>query len=152
MPNGYAARGGDLYRSNGTIANEGDGINADGSRNTVATGSLIELGRGSNVKVAAGSTVTVVPQVRVDQVRRLFAYAVTKSSEPHSFSVKVEHQHVNGSAGMYSVVDAPASATSTSSYRANTGQFDVKSMAVILTVTNSDASDRYYDGVIGGFR
>lgn len=33
MANGYTPRGGGIYRTNGSVANEGDGINADGSRN-----------------------------------------------------------------------------------------------------------------------
>lgn len=145
-------RSGKVRRSNGTEANAADGINPDGSQNTVATGSHIELGKGSNVKVAAGSTVTVVPQVKFDQVRRAYGYAVTKSAEPHTFTVKVEHQNVGGTAGMNGFADGAASIASAGGARANTGQFDVRSMYAILTVTNGDASDRYYDGVIGGFR
>lgn len=145
-------RSGKIRRTNGTEANEADGINSDGSRNTVATGGHVELGRGTNVKVAAGSTVTVVPQLKLDQVRRAYGYAVTRSNEPHTFTVKVEHQNVGGTTGMNSIADAAVSIGSAGGARANTGQFDVRSMYAILTVTNGDATDRYYDGVIGGFR
>lgn len=123
-----------------------------GAPNVQLSSGHMELGKALNVKVSAGSTSTLVPSSNTSQFRRLYGYAVTKSSEPHNFTVKVEHQYVGGTNGMNSVVDAATSATSTNSNRANTGQFDVRSMFVILTVTNGDASDRYYDGVIGGFR
>lgn len=49
--NSMSARSGKIIRSNNTIVNEADGINADGSRNVQVTGSTMEyFGKSTDVK------------------------------------------------------------------------------------------------------
>ncbi|ASS64664.1 hypothetical protein [Paenibacillus sp. RUD330] len=95
MDNGYSARGGDLYRSNGTIANEGDGINPDGSRNVRFVGMTKELPDLVTISLAAGAAYTEPTWNDTDGYRSVFVTTAENSGATTSWYVEHQFSDVN---------------------------------------------------------
>ncbi|ASS66219.1 hypothetical protein [Paenibacillus sp. RUD330] len=112
----------------------------------------VEVTRAQNVQVAAGATVTVIPTTPVPDIRRVWAYAVCKSAEAHSMTLKIEYAHVNGTAGMYPNAAAATSVGVTAMNRVNVPQTDLPCGYVYVTLTNQDTVNHNYDVVLGGIK
>ncbi|MGN7457886.1 hypothetical protein ACTHPH_24005 [Paenibacillus pasadenensis] len=111
-----------------------------------------EIARTLNISVPAGATAIAIAATPVVDFRRIWAYAVCKTAEPHNMTLRIEYAHTSGSSGMYPNAAAGTSVAVTSMNRVNIPQTDLPCTVVYVTLTNQDATAHSYDVVLGGVK